>query len=440
MAAEVPNEKADDMPGTFPPETPNELPGKHPEVPSPLPSAQLFFGPGDITDFSTYTNDQPRAGEKTFSVNPIPASAGAGNPITLKPGEPVPANVDPIDHAAKTDQAAYEKSDAYPGSSSAAADASPFIQSAGAGTTTAALAGQVPMEPRAQQEVAKASGEDADEKAKTAALATGGAAAGIVGGVAAGAAAIAAGVPSSITSALTSLTGTGAGAPAEEPKEAAAAVPEPVKDAQTLAHASPEASGVPEAVAEKSAMEKELLNKVPTTNEAGEPGPSAATAATTATAPGDVFASDPVIADSATAPAIAAVTTGAAPAAFKDDPVAAGQSGADSSSPLNASASTPAKTAATQAAATEAAVKAPATPAAPAAAVASKADSRDVSPHTKPEVTSGIETTAAGSQATGTPASAATGSATSTPTKENASDKKNKRRSFFGKIKDKLKS
>ncbi|KAL1310511.1 hypothetical protein AAFC00_000796 [Neodothiora populina] len=65
-----------------------------------------------------------------------------------------------------------------------------------------------------------------------------------------------------------------------------AAVPEEVKESQQAAHVSPEASANPEAVAEKSAMEKELLSEVKPHNEAGEPAPTAGAAALTTTAPG----------------------------------------------------------------------------------------------------------------------------------------------------------
>jgi hypothetical protein len=54
---------------------------------------------------------------------------------------------------------------------------------------------------------------------------------------------------------------------------------------QKEAHASPEAAANTEAVAEKKAVESELLKEIPKTNEAGEPAP-VLTAATTTTAPG----------------------------------------------------------------------------------------------------------------------------------------------------------
>lgn len=61
-------------------------------------------------------------------------------------------------------------------------------------------------------------------------------------------------------------------------------VPEAVVDSQHQAHVAPEASAEPTAVAEKSEVERELLDRVPRTNEAGQPAPTE-TAALSATAP-----------------------------------------------------------------------------------------------------------------------------------------------------------
>lgn len=61
-------------------------------------------------------------------------------------------------------------------------------------------------------------------------------------------------------------------------------VPEAVVDSQHQAHVAPEASAEPTAVAEKSEVERELLDRVPRTDEAGQPAPTE-TAALSATAP-----------------------------------------------------------------------------------------------------------------------------------------------------------
>ncbi|KAK3109451.1 hypothetical protein LTR53_017283, partial [Teratosphaeriaceae sp. CCFEE 6253] len=56
--------------------------------------------------------------------------------------------------------------------------------------------------------------------------------------------------------------------------EAASGVPEPVVESQRQAHVDPEAAAVPEAVQEKSAVESELLSKIPASTAAGESAPS----------------------------------------------------------------------------------------------------------------------------------------------------------------------
>lgn len=61
-------------------------------------------------------------------------------------------------------------------------------------------------------------------------------------------------------------------------------VPEAVVDSQHQAHIAPEASGEPAVVAEKSQVERELLDRVPRTYEAGNPAPTES-AALSATAP-----------------------------------------------------------------------------------------------------------------------------------------------------------
>ncbi|KAK0775554.1 hypothetical protein LTR02_014317 [Friedmanniomyces endolithicus] len=60
---------------------------------------------------------------------------------------------------------------------------------------------------------------------------------------------------------------------------AASGVPEPVVESQKMANASPEAAAVPEAVQEKSAVENELLSRIPTSTATGMPAPELASAA-----------------------------------------------------------------------------------------------------------------------------------------------------------------
>lgn len=250
------------------------VPGSFPETPfnesqqfsvNPIPatagaSNPVTLAPGEkVPEPSTYTNntissnarDDPElrsaaGGEQTFGVAPIPATGGAGNPISLAPGEKVPEPSSYTGNSLKSnvrlDKESYEKSDAgapvlppvlskqeeaeangasmfglpavggtmipessLPMGSSAFGSKStdPLISSAAPQSTSAQLAGQQPIEPRG--------------------------------------------------------------------------VPEVVSESQSAAHFSPEASAVPTAVAEKSQLEQELKEKVPeapSTSESGVVGKS----------------------------------------------------------------------------------------------------------------------------------------------------------------------
>ncbi|CAI6342428.1 unnamed protein product [Periconia digitata] len=181
-----------------------------------------------------------------------------------------------------------------------------------------------------------------------------------------------------------------------KPAIAAKEVPAVVAESQKEAHAAPEAAANPEAVIEKKEVESELLKEVAKTNEAGAPAPTV-TAATSTTAPG---LSEEALSD-------------AKPLKSSSEPDA-----------LNAPASKPA-------------VPETSRPV---------NDSRDVSPMSKPmtnaeqpTVTTGTETTPA--DTTSTPKKEDTPAAESSSTPESANaDKKKKRRSFFGKLKDKFSS
>jgi hypothetical protein len=167
------------IPGSFPLTPPAETPLNEPEAFSinPIPATE---GPGNPTklepgekvpDPSTFTNNtvqstvtedkEPELEEKV-SVAPIPATAGAGNPIHLAPGEKVPdpstLTANTVDSTATTDVASYEKSDNAPpqlgpvvtpeAEREAKGDPGFTIQSAAPTSTTAALAGEVPKEPQ----------------------------------------------------------------------------------------------------------------------------------------------------------------------------------------------------------------------------------------------------------------------------------------------------
>lgn len=335
LAGQVPLEKpVDDLPGAFP-ETPAATEAKGEEQAfsvNPIPATEgagnpVQLAPGEAvphpstisaaTLTSNVKDDEELKSKdlnETVSVAPIPASAGVGNPIKLAPGEPVPPHQTVTDHTltsnVKLDKESYEKSDAaalngvpstssidkqaatavaaagvgpqtiIPESSigvgnnaSVLAGGEPTIQSTGAGSTTADLAGKQPIEPRQEATVI-------DDKKES----NGGIAGAIAGGVA-GLGAAAAGTAAFLNQKTKDATGVDAVSKLPESVQksindinsssnSTAAVPAEVKASQEAAHIAPEASANPEAVAEKSAVEKELLSKVPT----AEPGTGAATA------------------------------------------------------------------------------------------------------------------------------------------------------------------
>ncbi|KMW67316.1 hypothetical protein BDDG_12046 [Blastomyces dermatitidis ATCC 18188] len=163
------------------------------------------------------------AGEtEQFTVKPIPATEDVGNPIQLQPGEPVPdpstITQNTVASTATTGQEGYEKDASTAGFAPPAEETvttlpvithctngvvEPFVQSAAPTSTTAALAGAVPLEKSTRN----------------------------------------------------------AGGPSE-PQVAASDVPDVVKESLEKAHKMPEAAGVPAAVAEKKEVEEELLGNV----------------------------------------------------------------------------------------------------------------------------------------------------------------------------------
>lgn len=223
LAANVPkkSEQAaqENVPGTFP-----ETPGNEPEA---------------------------------FSVNPIPASSGIGNPISLAPGEKVPdsstTHSNTVESTVRTDPAGYEQDASAPlsglssasnpamsgrrrqskvepdsglpveGESVGLTDTGVTIESAVPISSTSGLAGEVPLQSRKQQ---SASGGDGP----------------------------------------------------------VSAVPSVVKNSLSEAHRDPEAAASKVAVEEKKEIEDELRQKVGVDESGGTPAPTT-TAATSETAP-----------------------------------------------------------------------------------------------------------------------------------------------------------
>jgi hypothetical protein len=294
--------------------------------------------------------ETPANEDQTFSVKPIPATPGMGNPIKLAPGEKVP---DPgsltgntVNSTVTTDKASYESGGAVAASSASKDDgmfnvppiqkgmipesslpmggagasdgsAGPFVSSVGPAATTVGLAGQVPLEPKAEvPEVVT----ESQEKAHTDAEASGnpiaveekkeveeelkskvqeapvtsesgitpGNVAGAVTGAAAAAGAAALGIAATAkgkaTDVATSASSAAQGmvSSTEEKTltpaaDTAAGVPEVVTESIKDAHQSAEAASNPEAVLEKKEVEAELVKKVAPSEEKGEPAPTAGT-------------------------------------------------------------------------------------------------------------------------------------------------------------------
>ncbi|KAK2858550.1 hypothetical protein FQN49_004621 [Arthroderma sp. PD_2] len=285
LAKDVPLEKKMETPGTFP-ETPldeqevsvNPLPATggmgNPvklapgeQVPESSNLTSNTLGSNVTTDKAGYEADASDpamaaaaadAGEQKVSVDPLPATGTVGNPVKLAPGEEVPESSNLTSNTlvsnVTTDKAGYEKDasdpamaalaaqqhqhdqkntysalpiDTEPKSKSVGPNDNPTIQSAAPQSTTAALAGAVPLE-------------KASDAANT----------------------------------------------QYDPEVPAKQVPDLVKDSMSKAHSGPEAAGVPEMVKEKKDLEEELLDEVPPATGSGQPAPTAAAAvASTAPAP-----------------------------------------------------------------------------------------------------------------------------------------------------------
>lgn len=358
--------RAEDVPGAFIETPANEL--QQFSV-SPIPASNgdanpVKLAPGDkVPDPSTIHSNtldshvkddeelkaQHEQQEQAFGVNPLPASNTAGNPISLAPGEKVPEpesiSANNIHSHVTLDKESYEKGESLPpqlgpvvtpgadranmfdipgltsttipesslpvGSGPSAQDADPgvTVQSAHPISTTAALAGEVPKEPRGVPEVVSESQHEAgvapeasanpvavDDKADVESelldkvpeqpatsenSITANVAGVVAGGIAtAGAAAASAAyvADNKASEAVDSYIPTTS--PTSDLKELAnnattesgptEGVPEVVSDSIKEAHVSPEAAANAEAVADKSAFEQELLNKVPESNAAGQ--------------------------------------------------------------------------------------------------------------------------------------------------------------------------
>lgn len=481
-----PESASSDVPGSFP-ETPFHDASEYNVDPIPATSGignPINLEPGEkvphpntltSNTVSSTVRDDPSLeksvdhSEQTFGVAPLPATTGIGNPVSLQPGEKVPHpsefTQNTITSQVTTDKESYENAGGAPqlpdvvtpdkdrealggilkmqgiggtmipesslpmGEGAVSEiDKGPIIQSAGPQSSTAALAANVPLEPRGVPEIVQASQEEAGTSPEASAnrevvkeksamekeletkvpeepaasegpsdmdkdttMAAGGV---VAGGAAATATTTSHRLPDSVQQSIEEMNKGSAIAPT---------VPDIVQESIAESHQSPEAAGDKTMVEEKSAMEKELLSDVKREDDVGEPAPSSSAA----------------LAETAPAP----TRSENVPPPISKDPA-----------PLTTAAA-PAQT--------------PATGNSMKQAVQSQPDSRDISPmskpirqtqnQTQPTVTTGVGSSAA--PQTSQQPDKAVPAAKSSPaaSSSTAGDKKAKRASgFFGKLKSKF--
>ena len=446
----------------------------------PVAAVATGVGIAGATGVDAYAHEEKSEAD-SFGVNPIPASSGIGNPISVPAGEKIPEqssfNPNTVESTATTSKEGYEKdasaallapavvADAtgvevaadsalsvpetsknlIPESSlpiggevKDTTDAGPFVSSAAPNSTSSYLASTVPLEPKREAKVI-----DEEDEAPSATLT--GPAPTIPEMVreslseahqspeaAASAEAVSekALVENELLSKVKSTDAAGEPAPSPAAEGTSSApvssvasnVPAVVKDSISQAHQPAEAAAAQEVVNEKRDVESELLREVKPTDAAGEPAPTVA-AATSETAP--KATSDAAALDGATA----AATTLVSPTVASDAPYGAG---VENLHPAPDAPTTPAKETTTEAPSTTAAT----------------AENQDLSPASedlKAPATPTKAITTGNTPAKTTPGPAATGttvtpSATSSPASSATKEQKKKnRRSIFGRLKDKLK-
>jgi hypothetical protein len=439
----------------------------------PAAAAAVGVGIAGAAGAGAYAHEEKSEAD-SFGVKPIPASSGIGNPISVPAGEKLPEqssfNPNTVQSTATTSKEDYEKDASAPllpplaiagatgtgvgaatdsafsvpekskdmipesslpmgGEAKDITDTGPLISSAAPQSSSSYMASTVPLEPKGEAIVV-----DEDE------------------------------------------------APSATLSGPAPTVPEMVQESLSEAHQSPEAAGSAEVVEEKALMENELLNKVKSTDATGEPAPSPAAAGTSSEPVSSVASNVPAVVKESisaahqpaeasaaqevvnekrdmesellrtvkptdavgeAAPTAAAATTETAPKATKEAATLVSRTAA-SDAPTHAApyeAATPGVE--TTHPAPHASTEAPTTT----ATTATTADERDLSPGSKEPTapaTPAKATTTGNTPTKGTGPAAAgtttTASATSSPASTATKDQKKKnRRSFFGKLKDKLK-
>ncbi|THW71904.1 hypothetical protein D6D19_06983 [Aureobasidium pullulans] len=259
--------------------------------------------------YAPSTAREEKEDTKAFGINPIPATAGIGNPIKLAPGEPVPHHSKITSNTIQStvrDGSQYGVSDTgapvlppvLDSQSEAEANGASmfnlpsiggnmipesslpmggdsqlpnfdnaFSSSVAPQSTTAQLAGQVPREPRGVPEVVSESQESAHVSPEA----------------------------SSSAKAVQSKHNVEEELKEKVPEANASAesgpvtgVPEVVTDSQHAAHTGPEAAANPEAVREKAAVESELKQTIPEENATSQRSPVADAAPSEPTIDGSV--------------------------------------------------------------------------------------------------------------------------------------------------------
>ncbi|KAK4989035.1 Cruciform DNA binding protein [Elasticomyces elasticus] len=199
--------------------------------------------------------------EQTYGVKPIPASGGTGNPIHLQPGEPIPETSpffgQSVNNTVRHDKASYENSDHIlppaltPQGDAEAHGASIF----GAGGMFGMPAASKNMIPESSLPMGGERGLNEGPGFLTQSAA-----------------------PQSSTAQMAGhvpLERRGVPHVLDESSGPASGVPEVVSESQHAAHVEPEAAAFPEVVHEKSAVEQELMEKVHKEPPASESGTAA---------------------------------------------------------------------------------------------------------------------------------------------------------------------
>jgi len=302
-------------------------PGEKVPDPSSFTSKEVTSGVHDDPELVAAANKSES--KQTFSVSPLPAFAGAINPVTTAPGEKIPDSStltgNTINSAVRTDKESYENSGAFghtpvlppvftpqaerdqtgtgvldmppvskniiPESSlpiSAAAvgsfDATPTIQSAGPQATTSQLAANVPLESSKVPEVVKKSQEEAGVGPEASAIpeevteksavekellnevpVAPSTSEGTAGKYLSGS--VQNQLPDSVQESMDSINASSTS------QSAAQDTPQVVKESIAESSQSPEAAAYKELISEKKAVEKELLAEIKPENATGEPAP-----------------------------------------------------------------------------------------------------------------------------------------------------------------------